>query len=113
MVKWLSNWWKEFTKSPEIKYLEKATDHYDLELRMKKLNYQGYFKNQRGNKLTTMTIKAYYCSFCEAVSNFFTGMMHGIIKMGESAGRARAARELTRMGMHKEAKALMTGKDIN
>ena len=45
MVKWLSNWWKEFTKSPEIKYLEKATDHYDLELRMKKLNYQGYFKN--------------------------------------------------------------------
>ena len=28
--------------------------------------------------------------------------------MGEAAGRARAARELTRMGMHKEAKAIMT-----
>ena len=62
--------------------------------------------------MTTMTIKAYYCSFCEAVSNFFKVLVIGIIAMGESAGRARAARELTRMGMHKEAKALMTDKDI-
>lgn len=44
MFNWLSNWWKEFSKSPEQKYLEKATDHYDLELRMKKLSYQGYLK---------------------------------------------------------------------
>jgi len=39
-------------------------------------------------------------------------MLRGLISYGESAGRARAARELTRMGMHKEAKAIMTGKDI-
>ena len=62
--------------------------------------------------MTTMAIKAYYCSFCESVNRFFTGILHGLIKYGEAAGRARAARELTRMGMHKEAKAIMTGKDI-
>ena len=39
MFNWLANWWKEFTKSPELKYLEKAQDHYDLEMRMKRLNY--------------------------------------------------------------------------
>ena len=31
----------------------------------------------------------------------------GIIAFGESAGRARAAAELSRQGLHKEAKALM------
>jgi hypothetical protein len=31
----------------------------------------------------------------------------GIIAFGESAGRARAASELSRQGLHKEAKALM------
>ena len=62
--------------------------------------------------MTTIAIKSYYCSFCETVSKFFKSVMHGIIAMGESAGRARAARELTRMGLHKEAKALMLGKDI-
>jgi hypothetical protein len=40
----IKGWWVQFNKSPEIKYLEKATDHYDLELRMKRLNYQGYLK---------------------------------------------------------------------
>jgi hypothetical protein len=30
-----------------------------------------------------------------------------MIAFGESAGRARAASELSRMGMHNEAKALM------
>jgi hypothetical protein len=32
-----------------------------------------------------------------------------MIAFGESAGRARAASELSRMGMHDEAKALMLG----
>ena len=62
--------------------------------------------------MTTLTIRAYYCSFCESVNKFFSSMLRGLISYGESAGRARAARELTRMGMHKEAQALMTGKDI-
>ena len=35
-------------------------------------------------------------------------MFVGIIAFGESAGRARAASELSRQGFHKEAKALMT-----
>ena len=32
----------------------------------------------------------------------------GLIAFGESAGRARAAAELSRQGFHKEAKALLT-----
>jgi len=36
----------------------------------------------------------------------------GIIAFGESAGRARAAAELSRMGYQDEAKALMLGKSI-
>jgi hypothetical protein len=35
----------------------------------------------------------------------------GIIAFGESAGRARAASELARMGYYDEAKNLMLGKD--
>ena len=57
--------------------------------------------------MTTIAIKAYYCSFCETVSKFFKSVMHGIIAMGESAGRARAARELARQGYYEEAKKLM------
>jgi hypothetical protein len=34
-------------------------------------------------------------------------MFIGIIALGESAGRARAAAELSRQGYHEEAKALM------
>ena len=35
----------------------------------------------------------------------------GIIAFGESAGRARAAAELSRQGYHEEAKRLMLRKD--
>jgi len=35
----------------------------------------------------------------------------GVIALGESAGRARAAAELSRQGYHNEAKALMLRKD--
>ena len=35
----------------------------------------------------------------------------GIIAFGESAGRARAAAELSRMGYYEQAKALMLRKD--
>lgn len=34
-------------------------------------------------------------------------VLMGIMAFGESAGRARAAAELSRQGLHKEAKALM------
>jgi|TARA_A200000159_G_scaffold111296_1_gene104311 hypothetical protein len=45
------------------------------------------------------------------VYKFFTFIVVGMIAMGESAGRARAASELSRMGYHEEAKALMLQKD--
>ena len=34
-------------------------------------------------------------------------VLMGIMAFGESAGRARAAAELSRQGLHKEAKSLM------
>ena len=55
------------------------------------------------------TISTYYCSICEAVKSIATSTLYNIWSFGESAGRARAASELSRMGMHKEAKALMLG----
>ncbi len=54
--------------------------------------------------MTAITLT--YCAFCEFASKVFTGM----IKTCETIGNARAARELSRMGYHKEAKALMTGR---
>ena len=59
--------------------------------------------------MTTATISTYYCSICEAVKTIVITAFCTMIAVGESAGRARAASELTRMGMHKEAKALMMG----
>jgi|TARA_B110000977_G_scaffold11595_1_gene14945 hypothetical protein len=55
------------------------------------------------------TISTYYCSICEAVKSIATSTLYNIWALGESAGKARAASELTRMGMHKEARALMLG----
>ena len=40
------------------------------------------------------------------------GMFMAIVAFGESAGRARAARELANLGYYEEAKALMLGKDL-
>ena len=59
--------------------------------------------------MTTATISTYYCTFCEAVKTFAIKFGKGFMAFAESAGRARAANELARMGMHKEAKALMLG----
>tara|TARA_B100001559_G_scaffold223305_1_gene187437 strand:+ start:638 stop:814 length:177 start_codon:yes stop_codon:yes gene_type:complete len=55
------------------------------------------------------TITATYCAFCELTAKVFRGM----IETCESIGNARAAHELTRMGLHKEAKALMTRRNHN
>ena len=49
----------------------------------------------------------------KAIGKGFIAVWIGIIAMGESAGRARAAAELSRMGYQAEAKALMLGKDIS
>ena len=59
--------------------------------------------------MTTATISTYYCTICQAVKTMAITAFIGFIAFGESAGRARAASELSRMGMHKEAKALMLG----
>ena len=59
--------------------------------------------------MTTATISSYYCTICDAVKTIAITAFIGFIAIGESAGRARAASELSRMGMHKEAKALMLG----
>ena len=59
--------------------------------------------------MTTATISTYYCTFCNAVKTIAITAFCTMIAVGESAGRARAASELSRMGMHKEAKALMLG----
>ena len=39
-------------------------------------------------------------------------VLMGIMAFGESAGRARAAAELSRQGYHEEAKRLMLRKDL-
>ena len=59
--------------------------------------------------MTTATISTYYCNFFDAVKTIAITAFCSLIVIGESAGRARAAAELTRMGMHTEAKTLMLG----
>ena len=53
------------------------------------------------------SITATYCAFCEAMSNFGRAFMRSC----DAIATARAANELTRMGLHKEAKALMTSNE--
>jgi len=47
------------------------------------------------------------CKFCIAVRNLLIAIFVSMIALGESAGRARAAAELSRQGYLEEAKALM------
>ena len=51
----------------------------------------------------------YTCKICKTINKALIVMFAGIIAFGESAGRARAAAELSRMGYQDEAKALMLG----
>ena len=57
----------------------------------------------------THTTWNYTCKICSIIRKALAVAFVGIIAFGESAGRARAASELTRMGLHDEAKALMLG----
>ena len=61
--------------------------------------------------MTSATLNTYYCAICDAVKTIAITAFVGMIALGESAGRARAAAELSRMGMHDEAKALMLDGD--
>ena len=65
----------------------------------------------------TNTTWTYTCKICKVINKALAVMFVGIIAFGESAGRARAAAELSRQGFHKEARALMLspreyGKDV-
>ena len=57
----------------------------------------------------THTTWNYTCKICSVIRKALAVAFVGIIAFGESAGRARAASELSRMGLHEEAKALMLG----
>lgn len=66
--------------------------------------------------MTTMELKNniiwdYTCKICKVIRTALSVAFVGMIAVGESAGRARAAAELTRMGYHAEAKNIMLGKD--
>jgi|TARA_B100001063_G_C16520968_1_gene431627 hypothetical protein len=54
------------------------------------------------------TTWSYTCKVCKMIRTALSVAFVGIIAFGESAGRARAASELSRQGYHDEAKALMT-----
>ena len=56
----------------------------------------------------TSTTWTYTCKVCKMIRTALSIAFVGIIAFGESAGRARAASELSRQGYHDEAKALMT-----
>ena len=57
----------------------------------------------------THTTWNYTCKICSIIRKALAVAFVGIIAFGEGAGRARAASELSRMGLHDEAKALMLG----
>ena len=60
--------------------------------------------------MSAITYSGFYnitCKVCTVISNAIVGAFVALIAMGETAGTARAAAELTRQGYHKEAKALM------
>ena len=65
----------------------------------------------------TNTTWTYTCKICNVISKALGIFLVTMIALGESAGRARAASELSRQGFHKEARALMLspreyGKDV-
>ena len=65
----------------------------------------------------TNTTWTYTCKICKTIRTALSIAFVGLIALGESAGRARAASELSRQGFHSEARALMLstreyGKDV-
>jgi hypothetical protein len=66
----------------------------------------------RKYKMTTSTLNTYYCAFCAAVSKSAKATFTKFMAATETIGTARAATELARLGYHKEARALMLGKNV-
>jgi hypothetical protein len=71
--------------------------------------------------MTVATMKSntwdFTCKLCKMLQTALGIAFVALIAFGESAGRARAASELSRQGFHKEARALMLspreyGKDV-
>jgi hypothetical protein len=56
--------------------------------------------------MTTAIFKT-TCTMCETIANATKSFANGVWNFFESVGRARAAAELSRQGLYKEAKALM------
>tara|TARA_B110000444_G_C18679683_1_gene519109 strand:+ start:92 stop:298 length:207 start_codon:yes stop_codon:yes gene_type:complete len=56
----------------------------------------------------TNTTWIYTCKICKVLRTALSVAFVGLIALGETAGRARAASELSRQGYHDEARALMT-----
>ena len=61
--------------------------------------------------MTELAIKAFRNPFA-TIGTMLTGLVMGMIAMGEQAGRSRAAAELARQGYYDEARALILGKSI-
>ena len=55
----------------------------------------------------TTTTWTYTCKACTYLRNVLVGIVATMIAFTETAGRSRAAAELTRQGYHEEAKALL------
>ena len=59
----------------------------------------------------TQTTWTFTCKACTIIRNLFLGALATMMAITETAGRSRAAAELSRHGMHDEAKVLMTQRD--
>ena len=55
----------------------------------------------------TNTTWTYTCKICKVLRTALSIAFVGLIALGESAGRARAASELSSQGYHDDARALM------
>ena len=65
--------------------------------------------------MTAITYTSFYtitCKICTVIRNALIAFFVGMIALGESAGRARAASELARNGYMDEAKSLMLREDV-
>lgn len=59
---------------------------------------------------TTVAIYQYTCTVCAIIRTAMVSFYHKTLEVCESAGRAKAASELARLGYMKEAKELMLGR---
>ena len=69
--------------------------------------YYGCVLLNEETEMTTIAIYQYTCTVCAFIRTAMVSIFNKTIAICESAGRARAASELARMGKMEEAKALM------